>query len=263
VWGPWSRTWRFTPRGPAVPLDVALDFDGTLGVLRWKRNPRGSDPVAYRVYGSDEKGFSISDEPYKVSIGTSQELPVEFPANFLAEVRAAELPVVGVVGAVGAGVEVAGTNKAYYRVVAVDATGARSGPSDYATAPRPFIFSKPPATATKGTEFRHAVSTIRSLGDLRMRVVAGKETTSYWDIEQPRYRIERGPAWLTIDEESGMMSGTPDALGKAEVVVGVTLHRELRRLDGEALKWGVEKVVSSGRETVGTSTQRFFIDVSP
>jgi hypothetical protein len=96
-----------------------------------------------------------------------------------------------------------------------------------------------------------------------MRVVAGKETTSYWDIEQPRYRIERGPAWLTIDEESGMMSGTPDALGKAEVVVGVTLHRELRRLDGEALKWGVEKVVSSGRETVGTSTQRFFIDVSP
>jgi hypothetical protein len=103
VWGPWSRTWRFTPRGPAVPLDVALDFDGTLGVLRWKRNPRGSDPVAYRVYGSDEKGFSISDEPYKVSIGTSQELPVEFPANFLAEVRAAELPAGGGCGGGGGG----------------------------------------------------------------------------------------------------------------------------------------------------------------
>src|SRR5262249_52453363 len=27
VWGPWSGTWSFTPRGPAAPTDVALDVN--------------------------------------------------------------------------------------------------------------------------------------------------------------------------------------------------------------------------------------------
>ncbi len=257
VWGPWSKTWSFTPRGPAVPLDVALQFDQTLGILRWSPNPQGRKPVAYRVYASDEKGFSVSDTPYKVSTGISQELPVEFPANFLAEVRTTELPVVG------AEVALERANKAFYRVVALDAAGKRSGPSDYAAAPRPLIFSKPPARATKGEEFRYAVSAIRSLGDLRMRIVAGKETTSFWDVEKPRFSIERGPAWLMIDKDTGRISGTPDTVGKSAVVVAVTLERDLRRLDGEALKWGVEKIVSSGTETVGSSTQSFVIDVQP
>ena len=31
VWGPWSKTWSFTPRGPAYPLDVTLDFDRDKG----------------------------------------------------------------------------------------------------------------------------------------------------------------------------------------------------------------------------------------
>jgi hypothetical protein len=43
----------------------------------------------------------------------------------------------------------------------------------------------------------------------------------------------------------------------------VTLERDLRRLDGEALKWGHEKVVASGLESVGSSTQSFVIDVRP
>lgn len=257
VWGPWSKTWSFTPRGPAVPLDVKVKFDKTLGVLRWTPNPKGGRPVAYRVYASDEKGFSISDAPYKVSTGISSELPVEFPANFLAEVRGTELPVVG------ADVALEGANKAFYRVVAVDTARKRSGPSDYAAGPRPLIFSKPPASATKGEEFHHVVSAIRSLGDLRMRMVEGKETTSFWDVEKPRFSLQRGPAWLTIDNDSGRLSGTPDTAGKSEVVVAVTLRRDLRRLDGEALKWGVEKIVSSGTETVGNSTQSFVIDVRP
>ena len=25
AWGPWSATWSFTPRGPACPLDLAID----------------------------------------------------------------------------------------------------------------------------------------------------------------------------------------------------------------------------------------------
>jgi hypothetical protein len=152
-------------------------------------------------------------------------------------------------------------NKSFYRVVAVDAAGRHSGPSDYAAAPRPFIFSRPPATATVGKEFDYTVSTIRSLGDLRMRMVGGRETTNFWDVERPRYRIERGPEWLTIDEATGQMSGTPDHAGEAQVVVGVTLERDLRRLDGEALTWGVEKVLEEGVEIVGRGRQNFVVDV--
>lgn len=255
VWGPWSTTWRFTPRGPAAPLDVTLQFDGSRGVLRWVPNAAGRKPAAYRVYGSDEKGFSVSDEPYKVSTGISQELPVEFPANFLTEVSTTELQVVGTE------VTLERANKAFYRVVAVDAAGKRSGPSDYAAAPRPLIFSKPPAKAKLGEEYRYAVGAIQSLGDLRMRMVAGKETTNFWDIERPRFSLQRGPAWLSIDEQTGRLSGTPTAAGKSEVVITVTLERPLHRLDGEALKWGVEKILSSGTETVGIATQSFVIDV--
>ena len=267
VWGPWSKTWSFTPRGPGVPLNVELEFVetrhvGKTGILHWAPNPQGRPPVAYRVYGSDEKGFSVSDKPYQVSTGISKELPVTFPANFLDEVPTDILPVAGAaVADTEAGRK--RSNKAFYRVVAVDAAGKRSGPSDYAAAPRPLIFSKPPPKATKGKDFRHAVSAIRSLGDLRMRVVAGKETTNYWDVEKARFSIERGPEWLKIDKETGHLSGTPETTGKAEVVIGVTLEREQRRLDGDSLKWGVEKIVSTGTEKVGSTTQNFVLDIVP
>jgi hypothetical protein len=136
VWGPWSKTFNFTPQAPNYPVEVALshDRDKGIGMLKWNANPVGQKPVKYRVYGSDEKGFSVSDVPYKVSIGTSKELKPEFPANFIAETTATELAVMG------DGIESPNANQTYYRVVAVDAPGKRSGPSDYATAPRPTVY---------------------------------------------------------------------------------------------------------------------------
>jgi len=58
-----------------------------------------------------------------------------------------------------------------------------------------------------------------------------------------------------------VLSGTPDAAGFAEVVVSVTLEKELRELDDTDLSWGREKVLSTSTERVGTATQRFVIDV--
>lgn len=259
VWGPWSRTWSFTPRGPAPPRDVRLEFDGerVRGVLRWAPGSPGREPAAYRVYASDEKGFSVGDRPYKVTVGVSDKVLPEFPANFLALTTANELEVVGP----HAGLR--GANKAFYRVVAVDSAGNRSGPSDYAACPRPVIVSKPVIGATRGVEYRYPVAAIRSLGDLRMRIINGKETMGFWDIERPRFEVQRGPAWLTIDGTTGLLSGTPDRSGSAEVVVAVTLERDARHLDEEALKWGNEKVLSSGTETVGRATQSFVIEVGP
>ena len=153
MWGPWSRTWSFTPRGPSYPLAVTLDFDQGkgLGTLHWKPNTAGRRPAKYRVYGSDEKGFSVSDVPYKVDIGISKELPPQFPENFIAETTATELAVLG------CDVALPAANKTYYRVVAVDEQGKRSGPSDYATAPRPVIYSKPALQAKVGAEYRGQV----------------------------------------------------------------------------------------------------------
>jgi hypothetical protein len=257
VWGPWSSTWSFKARGPAPPREVTLevDRDHSRGTLRWAPNPRGRAPASYRVYASDEKGFTASDRPYKVTVGTSDQLSPEFPANFVAQTSRTELDVVG------SHVELPGANKAFYRVVALDAHGNRSGPSEYAASPRPVIVSTPVGAAKKDVQFRYRLAAIRSLGDLRTRVINGKETMNFWDIEQPRFSLVKGPEWLKIDESTGVLSGTPDRAGTAEIVVSVTLHHDKRVLDEEALKWGIEKVISAGRETIGSATQRFDIEV--
>jgi hypothetical protein len=254
VWGPWSKTLSFTSRGPAYPLDVTLDFDRDkgMGTLKWKPNPVGRRPAKYRLYGSDEKGFSVSDVPYIVAVGISKELSPQFSANFIAETAATELPVLG------SEVNLSAANKTYYRVVAVDAEGKRSGPSDYATAPRPVIYSKAALQAKVGAEYRGQVSANRSLGDLRKR---NPEVANFWDIEHPRYTL-KGPSWLKLDADTGALSGTPDRAGEFKVEVTATIDRQVRKLDEGVLGWGNEKVLSTFTERVGSATQRFVIEVS-
>jgi hypothetical protein len=258
VWGQWSKTFSFTQQAPNYPLDVALgyDKDQRIGTLMWKANPSGNKPVKYRVYGSNEKGFSVSDMPYRINVGVSKELSPEFPANFIAETTATNLTVLS------DDIELQSANQTYYRVVAVDAQGKRSGPSDYATAPRPVIYGKPATQAKVSTEYRSQLQANRSLGDLRLRMVGGKETANFWDIERPNFAIENGPAWLKIDPATGMLSGTPDAVGKVDVAVTVTIDQEVRKLDDNTLGWGNEKVISTSTTRVGSATRRFSIEIS-
>src|SRR4051812_25627462 len=157
----------------------------------------------------------------------------------------------------GDGVELPNANRTYYRVVALDAQGKRSGPSDYATAPRPTIYGKPTTQAKVGTEYRCQLQANRSLGDLRLRMVNGKETANFWDVEKPRFAIEEGPAWLKVDAATGMLSGTPDAAGKVDVTVTVTIDQEVRKLDDATLGWGNEKVISTATQRVGDATRRY------
>jgi hypothetical protein len=259
VWGPWSSTWNFTPRGPSTPVDVTLAFDPdrSVGTLRWKPNPAGRKPAKYRIYGSDEKGFSVSDEPFKVVVGASKEVPSMRPANFVAEVTTTEAVVIG------ADVKLANANRASYRVVAVDEQGKRSGPSDFAEGLRPILYSSPVTDARVGSEYRYPLFAIRSLGDVRTRVVGGKETMNYWDQEAPRFALQQGPTWLRIDASTGLLSGVPDRPGKVAIVVTATIDKEVRGLDARMLSWGLEKIVSTGTQRVGIATQKFTIDVAP
>jgi hypothetical protein len=260
VWGAWSKTWSFKARAAAPPQEVALDFDANrgIGTLRWKPSAIGVRPVKYRIYGSDERGFSISDQPYKAGIGISKVLPSPFPANFIAETDATEFAVLG------AEVDLPAANKTYYRVVAVDETGRRSGPSDYAAAPRPLIYSKPVTLAKAGEAYRYEVRTTRSVGDLTARQVeaGGKEVMNYWSLEKPVFAIGQGPKWLAIDPATGILSGTPDSSGRFDVAITATIDREARKVDEAALKWGNEKVISNGSERVGVATQKFTIEVA-
>src|SRR5262249_8853031 len=115
--------------------------------------------------------------------------------------------------------------------------------------------------ARVGTEFRYQVAAVRSLGDLRLRSVKGKEVASFWDVEKPRFVLVQGPTWLRIDENTGALRGVPDAAGSTDVVVRVTLERPARRLDETRLSWGQEQILGVATEQVGSATQRFRITV--
>jgi len=227
--------------------------------LKWKANPVGRRPVKYRVYGSDEKGFTVMDKARQLDLGISARNEMAAwnpwaPPNFIAETADTQCVVMG------PDVNPAG-NKTYYRVVAVDAQDKCSGPSDYAVGPRPVIYTRPPAGAKVGEEYKYQVGANRSLGDLRGRMQGGNQVGGYFDIEKPKFTLARGPAWLKIDEATGVLSGTPIAAGKAEIVVNAVINRNVRELDESKLIWGQEKILSQRVERVGEATQKFVIEV--
>ncbi len=257
VWGPWSDTWSFTAQGPAYPIALAITQDAGSGVgtLTWSANSAGRPPSKYRVYGSDEKGFTVHDDPYQVKLGGAKDLSNPFPANFVAEVADTSLAVLGV------GNSLPNANKAYYRVVAVDAGGKRSGDSDYVEAPRPFIYSTPVTTAPAGQPYRYQVKAIRSIGDLTRRDDARpKPGATYWKIEPLKFSLAQKPAWMSINPATGLITGTPDGTG-GTAIVSVTLTKEHRLVhDENAIVWGNEYEKSKTYETVGPVTQQFIVN---
>lgn len=46
-----------------------------------------------------------------------------------------------------------------------------------------------------------------------------------------------------IEPATGILSGTPDAAGKVDLAVTVTIVQEVRKLDNSRLGWGVENVI--------------------
>ena len=241
VWGPWSKTWSFIPRGPAYPLNVTLDYDQAkgAGMLRWTANPVGRRPVKYRVYGSDEKGFTIADQPFQGTVGvTKAEMAAWnpwFPANFIAETTATELAVMG------REVDLARSQQ--------DLLPRRGGGRPGQTQRAVRLRDRPPAhhlQQARGDRqgrqpYRYQVCANRSLGDLSARMKGNDQVSGYFDIEKPRFALDQGPAWLKIDEATGVLSGTPDAAGKQEVAVTTVIDRNVRKPGRESAGLGERK----------------------
>jgi hypothetical protein len=233
VWGPWSRTFRFRTRAPGAPLDVRLTPAGQHGLtLTWKPNPLGLPPVAYKVYGADEKGFTASDAEHltfrgKGFVATMEEYSskredaadagsVKTPGNLIARVAETHLQVVG------PDVASPNCNRAFYRVVAIDSAGNESGPSDYAASPRPFVYTRPQSPVRAGAPFRYQPQVISSVGDLRCRPSKNSSyNAAFWDREKHSFQAIRMPAGLSLDPATGLISGTPTRPGEFDIVYQV------------------------------------------
>ena len=152
-------------------------------------------------------------------------------------------------------------NKAYYRVVAVDGKDKRSGDSDYVEAPRPFIYSAPVTSAPAGQPYRYQVKAIRSIGDLTRRDAAKpKPGAKFWKIEPLKFSLTQKPSWMSIDADTGLITGTSDGTG-GTVTVSVTLTKEHRLVhDKDNIVWGNEYEQSKTYETVGPVTQQFVVN---
>ena len=80
------------------------------------------------------------------------------------------------------------------------------------------------------------------------------------DIEYPRFTLVKAPAWLSIDENTGLLSGTPPASkGSCDVTVSVVIENKIQVVDIPVLGWGNYKVKSTETEVLGPEVQEFRI----
>jgi hypothetical protein len=258
VWGEWSNTWSFTARGAAYPINVTMDTTSTpgIGTLKWNPNPVGRTPAKYRVYGSDEKGFSVSDNSYPVCVGITTGFGPSagwqketFNSNFVCETTDTQADVIG------KGITLPNANKAYYRVVAVDSNDKRSWSSDFVEAPRPFIYSEPVTTVVMGQSYQYQVETIDSIGDLRLN---SSYSPGFFEIESAKFSLTQGQGWLSIDQNTGELSGTAGTSGM--VTVSVTLEKQVEVLDMYWLAWGQGTLIRTDTVVIGPFTQEFYIN---
>jgi len=215
VWGRWSPVWRFKWQGPRIPTDLEHSIKGNRINISWKPNRRGTRPVKYEVYGSNERGFTPSKDSYEV-MGLNTQ-----PGNLLRTTTETELQVVS---PDPAGL---GMNCSFYRVVAVDSDGVASGPSELLELPHPFIYSKPATAAKVGEPYRYKAKTLSCIGDLQYRYA--QPNVAFWESEGYEFELTERPAWLSVDRNSGALTGTPDPGDQGTSRVTVVCHRRFPR----------------------------------
>ena len=261
VWGPWSKTWSFTARGPAYPLDVTLDYDPSRGRGDPQLESQSGGPAAGQVPGLRQrrKGFHDRRPAIPEHRGRHQGGDGGLEPVVPGELHRRDL---------GHGTGGAGPRSRSARSqqdLLPRGGGGRPGQAERAVrlrdGPRPIIYSKPRG----GSQGRAPSTATRSVptgpwGPQRAHE-GRRQVSGYFDLEKPKFAIAQGPAWLKIDEATGVLSGTPDATGKVQVAVTATIDRQVRKLDERTLVWGIEKVLATTTERVGAATQSFVIEV--
>ncbi|MGB8478208.1 MAG: putative Ig domain-containing protein [Acidobacteriaceae bacterium] len=197
VWGPWSKTYMFSATAPGVPVDVTANFErGNRTVqLTWQAGKDGTQPVSYRIYGSEERGFTAHDNRYEYNNGLEGTQWV--PANLLPETHSPEgsisLPEV--------------LWRPYYRVVAVDGKGRLSGPSVLAELSHPLIATSQLPNAIESQFYKAQIVTSASIGHLVSADENGKSyQMKFRTGDDLAFDMTGAPAGLSIDNH-GVISG--------------------------------------------------------
>jgi hypothetical protein len=245
LWGDWSDTWTFTWQGPTVPKGLVLTQDNEAAItLHWEKNLSGNAPARYRVYGSNERGFSVGNDMIQaMAKGAAPVVMETTDASLLVGGHTAEGPL---------------ANLAYYRVVAIDAAGVESCPSDYVELPRPFVHTAPVTTAKADAAYQYQLKTISSLGDWQHRYDSPGD--GFWEKEGYRFDLVDGPAWLTLDSNTGLLHGTPPAGSAGAVTVNIQVTTTF---PNEVKKDGVQPAafIESKAAMVGTYEHTFVLMV--
>jgi hypothetical protein len=212
VWGRWSPVWKFKWQGPKAPVNLKYAVQEQNISISWEPNPRGGSPVRYEIYGSNERGFTPSKKEYEV-LGLGRQ-----PGNLLCTTTGTKLLVVS------PDASKPNMNCSFYRVIAVDDNGVASGPSELLELPHPFIYSKPVTVAEVDKSYQYQVKTLKCIGDLQYRYA--KPNMAFWEEEGYEFELVNRPAWLSIDEDTGVVTGTPGLNDKGAFNVTVMCHRK-------------------------------------
>jgi hypothetical protein len=213
VWGKWSPVWKFKWQGPKVPINLKSTIQDQNITISWQPNPRGERPVRYEVYGSNERGFTPSKMRYEV-MGLGTQLN-----NLLCATTGTKKLVVSP----DALKPMMTANCSFYRVIAIDENGVASGPSELLELPHPFIYSKPVTKAEINKPYNYQAKTLNCIGDLQYRYA--KPNKKFWEKEGYEFELTEKPAWLSIDKNTGLLTGTPGLNDKGTHRVTVVCHR--------------------------------------
>jgi hypothetical protein len=228
IWSEWSEIRTFRWDGPCVPRNVKAARDDGTFTLSWEPNPRGQRPIAYEVYGSNIKGFSVSKEPYEIeTLGT-------VPSNYLGRTTSTHMVVAGyqAVENIPVGVKNPDNlNRSFYRVVAIDKHGTRSGCSAYAELPHPYFWTKAPTTVRTNRNYRYQPRLIHSLGDMQFRYV--EPNCKFWECEQLSFSLLKAPKWLNIDADTGLLTGTAPESGTGRHPVSIRATATFEKRTGK------------------------------
>jgi hypothetical protein len=218
VWGPWSDTFSFQAQAPAVPVRGEASFDSAERsvLLSWNPGARGTKAVRYRIYGSQERGFTPSKKPYTYDAGLDGFK--EAPSNLLHEVDATvtswQIP--------------PALWRPFYRIAAVDAQERESGTSSKVELRHPLVVTEALPKAKAGSFYQTRIEVSASIGHLVSQTENGKSyQMRLRNGDQLSFSIAGAPQGLGIHKEEGLIAGFLSAgtTGKFQVTVKVTDER--------------------------------------
>jgi hypothetical protein len=178
AWGEWSPVWSFTPKGPMPPTMEESVIQGDSILLQWEPNEGGNTPVFYEIHASNEAYGFVPDITTLLDTtrSTSMAIPIGSDPPFT-----------------------------FYRVIAVDGSGSKSGPSNYSMIPYPHVYSVP--------------DSIKAGQPFEVELTTNKVYTTDMDLtwlvqmkfeDSVNVSIVSKPDWITYDEKERTISAIPN-----------------------------------------------------